>query len=87
MPKARGWVSYRRIERPYTRRSKFREKAFIKVNPNRGIVRFVMGDTTNSKNFPYSLFLKSTKDIQMRNFAIEAGRQCANRWMEKKVGK
>ncbi|HME87557.1 MAG TPA: 50S ribosomal protein L16 [Candidatus Nanoarchaeia archaeon] len=86
MAKLRNFIAYRRIERAYTRRSKFRKKAFIKVNPNVGIVRFVMGDTTEKK-FGYTLLLKTTKDTQIRNFAIEAGRQTANRVMEKKAGK
>jgi large subunit ribosomal protein L10e len=86
MARLRNFVAYRRIERAYTRRSKYRNKAFIKVSPNRGIVRFTMGDLTNKK-FGYSLMLKSTKDIQMRNFAIEAGRQSGNRILEKSAGK
>ncbi len=86
MAKLRRFVSYRRLERPYTRRSKFRKKAYIKVNPARAIVRFVMGETTQ-KQFPYTLFLRSTKNLQVRNFAIEAGRQSGNRVLEKKIGK
>lgn len=86
MAKLRAFVAYRRMERPYTRRSKFRNKAFIKVNPNPGIVRFVMGDTTQKK-YGFSCYLKTTKDLQIRNFAIEAGRQCGNRVLEKGIGK
>ena len=85
MPKLRKWTAYRRMERPYTRRSKFRKKAYIKVNPARGVVRFVMGDMI--KKFRYSLTLKSCKNIQVRNFAIESGRQCGNRILEKEAGK
>ncbi len=85
MAKLRKWTAYRRLERPYTRRSKFRKKAFIKVNPNRGIVRFVMGDP--SRKFRYSLSLKSRKNIQLRNFAVESGRQRGNRILEKEAGK
>ena len=86
MPKLRKWVAYRRLERPYTRRSKFRKKSFIRASPPRGVVRFVMGDTSNKK-FGYTLYLKSTKDIQLRNLAIESGRQCGNRVLEKGIGK
>ena len=85
MPKLRKWTAYRMMERPYTRRSKFRKKAYIKVNPNRGVVRFMMGD--QMKKFRYSLMLKSSKNIQVRNFAIESGRQCGNRVLEKEAGK
>lgn len=86
MPKLRKFTAYRRLERPYTRRSKYRKKSFIKVNPTVGVVRFVMGDTSDKK-FGYSLYLKSTKGLQIRNFAIEAGRQCGNRVLEKGIGK
>ncbi len=86
MAKLRRFSAYRRLERPYTRRSKFRRKAFIKVNPNVGIVRFVMGDTTQ-KPYPMTLLLRSKQSIQLRNFAVESGRQCGNRVLEKNVGK
>ncbi|MBS3115165.1 50S ribosomal protein L16 [Candidatus Woesearchaeota archaeon] len=86
MPKLRKWTAYRNLEPAYTRRSKFRKKAYIKVNPNRGIVRFIMGDQS-PKLFKYSLYLRSAKDIQLRNFAVEAGRQCGNRILEKEAGK
>lgn len=86
MAKARKWCAYRKLEKAYTRRSKFRRKAYIKVNPNRGVVRFIMGDQS-PKVYKYSLFLKSSKNIQIRNLAIESGRQCGNRVLEKEAGK
>ena len=86
MPKLRKFIAYRRLERAYTRRSKYRNKAFIKVNPNPAVVRFVMGDTS-AKKFGYTLLLKSKNDLQIRNFAIESGRQSGNRVMEKEAGK
>ena len=86
MAKLRKFIAYRRVERAYTRKSKFRKKAYIKVNPNPAIVRFVMGDTTE-KQFSYKVMLKSKTKLQIRNFAIEAGRQSGNRVMEKKAGK
>jgi len=86
MPKVRKFVAYRRLERPYTRKSKFRKKSFIKVNPNPAVIRFVMGDTTNKK-FSFTLRLRSKKDIQIRNLALESGRQTGNRLMERSAGK
>ena len=87
MPKVRKFVAYRRIERAYTRRSKFKGKAYIKVTPVTGVIRFVMGDSTRKKTFGYKISLKSKKDLQIRNLAIESGRQSANRVMEKEGGK
>ena len=43
MAKLRKGVSYRHFERPYTRKSKFRNKSFIKSVPVCKVVRFDMG--------------------------------------------
>lgn len=87
MAKLRKFISYRRLERPYTRRSKFRAKSFIKANPVRGVVRFIMGEPSNDKKFPFIVMLKSKQNLQVRNFALESGRQSANRVLEKGIGK
>jgi large subunit ribosomal protein L10e len=86
MARLRKFCAYRRLERPYTRRSKYRNKAFIKVSPPRGIVRFVMG-ANQDKKFNYTFSLKSKNDLQIRNLAIESARTTANRVMEKQAGK
>ncbi len=44
-----------------------------------------MGDL--NKEFPFSLRLKSEADMQLRDNAIEAARQTANRLLQKKIGK
>ncbi len=85
MAKLRKFVSYRRMERPYTRISKFRKKNYIRMTPNIKIARFEAGDA--KKKFDYSLDLVSKADIQIRQEAIEAARQTSVRWIEKKLGK
>ncbi len=85
MAKARKFVAYRRLERPYTRVYKYKKKSFVKVNPSKKIVKFDMGNM--QKKFQYSLFLISKDDLQIRDGAIEAGRQSSVRFMEKLVGK
>jgi len=84
MARLRKAVSYRRIERPYTRVSKYREKGYIRANPHRKIVRYVMGAA--SKKFPYVLELRSKSELQIRDNSIEAARQSSNRLLEKVVG-
>ena len=40
MAKLRKFSAYRRIERPYTRKSKYRKKSFIRATPTNKIIRF-----------------------------------------------
>jgi large subunit ribosomal protein L10e len=44
-----------------------------------------MGDL--NKTFEYSVFLKSKSDLQIRDNAIEAARQCSTRVLAEQVGK
>ena len=60
MAKTRKFCAYRRLERPYTRKSKFREKSFIKASPNVRIVKFVMGNPTRDFNHTVELISKSS---------------------------
>jgi len=84
MPKIRKACAYRRVERAYTRISKFREKSFIRITPTRRIVRFSMGDPI--KKFEYSLDLITKKSMQLRDNSLESARQTSNRILEKKIG-
>jgi len=85
MARIRKFCAYRRLERPYTRISKFRSKSYIRAKPVCKIVRFDMGDT--KVTFDYTVQLRSGSGLQIRDNAIEAARQTANRLLQKKVGK
>ncbi|MFO8015713.1 MAG: 50S ribosomal protein L16 [Candidatus Woesearchaeota archaeon] len=85
MAKLRKAVAYRRIERPYTRRSKYREKSFVKAKPSINIVRFDMGNLT--RNFSYSVYLMADSDVQIRHNALESARLTAVRRLQPGVGK
>ena len=85
MAKLRKAVSYRKIERPYTRISKYREKSYIRTARNLRVVRFNMGET--NKKFQYTLNLISKASLQIRHNAIESARQSCNRLLEKILGK
>ena len=78
-------IAYRRLERPNTRISKYKNRAYVKGRPHSQIVRFDMGDP--NKDFDCILDLKSTMDIQLRHNCIESGRQSANRVLELNLGK
>ncbi|PIN70456.1 50S ribosomal protein L16 [Candidatus Woesearchaeota archaeon CG11_big_fil_rev_8_21_14_0_20_43_8] len=85
MARLRKFCCYRRLERPYTRISKFREKSYIRTNPNIKLVRFDMGDT--SKQYMYKVQLCAKTGVQIRHQALESARQTANRVLEKEWGK
>lgn len=85
MAKTRKFCAYRRLERPYTRFSKFRAKSYIRARPNCRVVRFDMG--TDAKEFSTVLDLVVKDDLQIRDNALESARQTSNRVLEKKIGK
>jgi len=81
MAKLRKFIAYRRLERPYTRVSKFREKAYIRITPHVKIAKFDMGNL--KKRFDYYLSLVSKTDLQIRDNALDSARQTCNRLLEK----
>jgi large subunit ribosomal protein L10e len=85
MAKVRKFCAYRRLERPYTRKSKYRKLSYIKTNPNIKIVRFEGGNL--SKKFPVRVDLISKDNLQIRHNALESARLTSNRSLEKNVGK
>lgn len=81
MARLRKFIAYRRIERAYTRISKYKNKSFVRTRPSIVISKYEMG---NPKiDFPYQLDLVSNQSIQIRNNALESARQTANRMIEK----
>lgn len=84
MARLRKAVAYRRIERPYTRISKYKKMSYVKSNPHKVTVRFDMG---KRKKYDYALDLISKTDLQIRHNAIEAARMTSNRVLETRVGK
>jgi large subunit ribosomal protein L10e len=85
MAKLRKGVSYRKLERPYTRRSKFKGKAYVKCGIVSKVVRYEMGE--ENRKFPLTLHLVAGDSLQIRHNAIEAARQTSNRLLEKMLGK
>jgi len=85
MVKLRKASAYRRLERPYTRRSKFKSKSYIRANPNIKVVRFDMGNL--KKEFPVRVELVADEHINVRHNALESARQTSNRILDKEAGK
>ena len=84
MPRIRKFVAYRRLKRPYTRTSKFKAQAYIRMTPTVKIVRFDTGDL--NKEFKYTLNLLSKSDLQIRDNALESARQTSNKLLESYLG-
>ncbi len=88
MAKLRKWCAYRTIERPYTRFSKYRKKAFVKARPGKKIIKFDMGDLKNGySQFSLCLKLISKETRSIRTNAIESARIVALKKLEGKLGR
>lgn len=85
MARIRKGVCYRRLERPYTRRSKYKQKSFIRANPNIVIAKFDTGNTKGT--FEYTVNLRTKVGLQLRGNALESARMACNRMLEKNLGK
>lgn len=75
---------YRGIERPYTRKSKFKKKGYIKSVPPNKIVKFDLGNL--QKNFESSADLITKEKVQIRHNALESARLIINRRLHKALG-
>ncbi|MBN2367398.1 50S ribosomal protein L16 [Candidatus Woesearchaeota archaeon] len=85
MARLRKFVCYRHLERPNTRKSKYRNKSFVRGAPVCRIVKFNIGNL--SDDFPYRLDLAATQDMQVRDNSIESARLTTTRTLEKALGK
>jgi len=85
MAKLRKFSAYQRLERPYTRKSKFKSKDYIGAAPAVRVVSFDMGN--DRKKFAINYTLNAKKDIQIRQNSIESARLAANRHLERNLGK
>ncbi len=83
MAKLMRAVAWRRLERPYTRKSKYRKKDFIRGVPTNKIVKYVMGN--QKKEYEFRLTLVSDHDIQLRHNGLEAARKTTNKHLERKA--
>ncbi len=88
MAKLRKWCAYRKVERPYTRWSKVRKKAFVKSRPGKKVIKFDMGDIIGGyKQFDTHLTLVSKDLAQIRTNAIEASRITGLKKLELRLGR
>ena len=73
--------------RPYTRKSKDKSKAYIKVVPHNKIVKYNLGNAQafNTGKFKYLLKFVSDERVLIRDNALESGRLLLNKFLEIKL--
>jgi|SRR3989344_4411490 len=84
MAALRKFTGYRKLDKAYTRKSKYKKRNYIRSMPNHNIIRFEMGDKT--KQFSHRVCLVSKGSLQIRHNAIESTRQIVNRALQKNLG-
>ena len=84
MARLRKGVCYRRLERPYTRVSKYRHLSFVKARPHVIITKFDMGNVNGKYDVQIDLIAKDS--LQVRQQPIEAVRRALVRAFDKKIG-
>ena len=79
---------YKAIQKPFTRNSKVRSKAYIKSVPQTTIAKFVMGNTEkfNGKKYLFTINILSKENAQIRDVALESIRMQVHRMIEKEIG-
>jgi len=72
---------------PYTRKSKKKQKSYIKTVPPVSIVKYGMGkeELLQKGKLPFQLTLISTEKVQIRDSALESCRQFINKKLEKEL--
>jgi large subunit ribosomal protein L10e len=82
MAKLRKFCAYKALERPYTRKSKYRKLSYIRASPSCKVVRFDMGNL-RKLDWEYTIQLISKDYCNIRDNSIESARQVANKHLEK----
>ncbi|MDD5332003.1 MAG: 50S ribosomal protein L16 [Candidatus Nanoarchaeia archaeon] len=75
---------YSNVTRPYTRKSKYKKKAFIKGFAQNKIVKFDIGNMQDKFNAEFNLISK--EEIQIRHNALESARVIIVRRLTKDIG-
>lgn len=82
--KLRPGRSYRNWDMPYTRKSKYKSKNYVKMSQLPKITQYHSGNL--SREFDKKILLLSERTLQLRDNAIEAGRIVANKYLTDTIG-
>ena len=86
MAKLRKNVSYQKLERPYTRISKYTKKNYVRGGrPHMKVIKFDMGNPR--KKYDSVIRLNSKRSMHVRHNSMESARMTSNRLLEKSIGK
>ena len=86
MAKLRKFAAYQKLERPYTRISKYTKKNYVRGGfPHMKVIKFDMGNPR--KEYDSVIKLNSRKSMNVRHNALESARMTSNRLLEKSLGK
>jgi large subunit ribosomal protein L10e len=86
MAKLRKFAAYQKLERPYTRISKYTKKNYVRGGfPHMKVIKFDMGNPR--KEYDTVIKLNSCKSMNIRHNALESARMTSNRLLEKNLGK
>jgi large subunit ribosomal protein L10e len=86
MAKLRKFVAYQKLERPYTRISKYTKKNYVRGGfPHMKVIKFDMGDP--KKEYDAVVRLNTKRSMNIRHNAIESARMTSNRVLERNLGK
>jgi large subunit ribosomal protein L10e len=84
MPVRKALAYSKRHVIPYTRKSAKKAKSYIKTVPPQKIAKMIMGDRKSFENdgFKFIIKLVATKNVLIRDLALEAVRQYINKVLE-----
>ena len=86
MAKLRKNAAYQKLERPYTRISKFTKKNYVRGGfPHMKVIKFDMGYPR--KEYDTVIKLSSKKSMHVRHNSLESARMTSNRLLEKTLGR
>ena len=86
MAKLRKFAAYQKLERPYTRISKYTKKNYVRGGfPHMKVIKFDMGNPR--KEYDNVIKLNSKSSMNVRHNALESARMTSNRLLEKSIGK
>ncbi|MBU0457217.1 MAG: 50S ribosomal protein L16 [Nanoarchaeota archaeon] len=86
MAKLRKFAAYQKLERPYTRISKYTKQNYVRGGfPHMKVIKFDMGSP--EKEYDTVIKLNVCKSMNIRHNALESARLVSNRFLEKSLGK
>ena len=86
MARLRKNAAYQKLERPYTRISKYSKQNYVRGGrPHMKVIKFDMGDPR--KKYDQVIKLNSKRSMHVRHNSMEAARMTSNRLLEKNLGK